>query len=168
MGSSHSGRKHTAQDTAKAAAGAETTPAAEGRETAGKGQDAAPPTAEEPREPSDAPGDAGQDRPEGDRRTAGVPLPSLEKVADGAMNAAMFPVAVARQVLPRKKGLPLYLGLGALGAAEVIEWPVAVGIGVGYAVLRGHGLPAGPGTAAGAPAPESGAERPGSAGAAAA
>jgi CBS domain-containing protein len=72
-------------------------------------------------------------------------MPSPGQVASGALNAAMLPVAVARQVLPAKKGLPLYLGLGALGAAEVLEWPVAIGIGVGYAVLRrGDGVLAAP------------------------
>ncbi|MFF8846314.1 hypothetical protein ACF08N_26965 [Streptomyces sp. NPDC015127] len=72
-------------------------------------------------------------------------LPSLDRVASGALNAALLPVAVARQVLPAKRGLPLYVGLGVLGAADVIEWPVAIGIGVGYAVLRrGEGVLAGP------------------------
>lgn len=60
-------------------------------------------------------------------------------MASGAVNTALTPVAVAREVLPAKGGLPLYLGLGALGAAEVLEWPVAIGIGVGYAVLRRAG-----------------------------
>jgi CBS domain-containing protein len=72
-------------------------------------------------------------------------MPSPGQVASGALNAAMLPVAVARQVLPAKKGLPLYLGLGVLGAADVLEWPVALGIGVGYAVLRrGDGVLAAP------------------------
>lgn len=69
-------------------------------------------------------------------RTVTFTLPSPGRVASGVADAALLPVAVARQVLPAKRGLPLYLGLGALGAAEVLEWPVAVGIGVGYAVLR--------------------------------
>ncbi|AQA16807.1 hypothetical protein HUF15_34405 [Streptomyces samsunensis] len=51
---------------------------------------------------------------------------------------------MARRVLPAKGGLPLYVGLGALGAVEVIEWPVAIGIGVGYAVLRKGGMMAQP------------------------
>ncbi|MER7111132.1 hypothetical protein [Streptomyces sp. NPDC000229] len=73
-------------------------------------------------------------------RTISFTVPSLDRVANGAANAAMLPVAAARQVLPAKGGLPLYLGLGALGVADVIEWPVAIGIGVGYAVLRRGGL----------------------------
>ncbi|MBT2505700.1 hypothetical protein J7I98_07240 [Streptomyces sp. ISL-98] len=64
------------------------------------------------------------------------PLPSAGRVASGAANAVLLPFAVARRVLPAKGGLPLYLGLGALGAADIIDWPVAIGIGVGYAVLR--------------------------------
>lgn len=65
-----------------------------------------------------------------------IPLPSAKQVATGAVNTALLPIAVARDVLPAKGGLPLYIGLGVLGATEVLEWPVAVGIGVGYAILR--------------------------------
>ncbi|MEU7283008.1 hypothetical protein AB0A69_30145 [Streptomyces sp. NPDC045431] len=67
-------------------------------------------------------------------------LPSFDRVASGAANAAMLPVAVARQVLPAKRGLPVYVGLGVLGVADVIEWPVAIGLGVGYAFLRRTGV----------------------------
>lgn len=73
------------------------------------------------------------------RRTITFTVPSLDRVANGALNAALLPVAVARQVLPAKRGLPLYVGLGVLGATDVIEWPVAIGIGIGYAVLRRSG-----------------------------
>jgi hypothetical protein len=48
-------------------------------------------------------------------------------------------VTTARRVLPAKGGLPLYTGLGALAVASVLEWPVAIGIGIGYAVLRSQG-----------------------------
>jgi hypothetical protein len=70
--------------------------------------------------------------------TVTVSLP-LDRVASAAGSVVMAPVAVARKVLPAKGGLPLYLGLGALGAAGVLEWPVALGVGIGYAVLRRHG-----------------------------
>ncbi|MDN3296112.1 hypothetical protein QWM81_19015 [Streptomyces ficellus] len=72
-------------------------------------------------------------------RTITFTVPSLDRVASGAANAALLPVAAARQVLPAKRGLPVYIGLGVLGAADVIEWPVAIGLGVGYAVLRRRG-----------------------------
>lgn len=65
----------------------------------------------------------------------------LDRIAHNAAHVALLPVSVAREVLPAKGGLPLYLGLGALGAFGVIEWPVAVGIGAGYAVLRRFGRP---------------------------
>ncbi|MDQ1006193.1 hypothetical protein QFZ82_000678 [Streptomyces sp. V4I23] len=79
------------------------------------------------------------------QRSITLTVPSLDRVASGALNAALLPVAVARQVLPAKRGLPLYVGLGVLGAADVIEWPVAIGIGLGYAVLRrGGSVLAGP------------------------
>ncbi|MEU8828776.1 hypothetical protein [Streptomyces sp. NPDC048636] len=84
-------------------------------------------------------------------RTVTVTMPTLKTVghattraAGGAAHAAMMPFNVARRVLPAKGGLPLYAGLGALGAVEVLEWPVAVGIGVGYAVLRRGGAMAPP------------------------
>ncbi|WP_235023985.1 hypothetical protein [Streptomyces sp. WAC05374] len=77
------------------------------------------------------------------QHTVSFTVPSLDRVASGAANAALLPVAAARQVLPAKGGLPLYLGLGALGVADVIEWPVAIGIGVGYAVLRRGGVMSG-------------------------
>lgn len=85
---------------------------------------------------------AAPDSPGG--RTISFTVPSLDRVANNAANAALLPVAAARQVLPAKGGLPLYLGLGAAAAADVIEWPVAIGIGVGYAVLRRGGLMSGP------------------------
>lgn len=73
------------------------------------------------------------------QRQITVTVPTAGRVVSGAANAALLPVAVARQVLPAKGGLPLYLGLGVLGAVDVLEWPVAIGIGVGYAVLRRGG-----------------------------
>lgn len=99
-------------------------------ETPGEGSPGPPPKA--------APSSAG-------RRTITLTMPSPRQIANGALDAAMLPVAVVRQILPAKKGLPIYLGLGVLGAAEVLEWPVAIGIGVGYAVLRrGEGVLAAP------------------------
>ena len=79
---------------------------------------------------------------DGGGHTVTITVPSLGQVANGAVNAALLPVAAARHVLPNKGGLPVYLGLGALGVADVVEWPVAVGIGLGYAVLRRGGRPA--------------------------
>jgi hypothetical protein len=55
------------------------------------------------------------------------------------VDVATAPFAIAGRVLPAKKGLPLYVGLGVLAAAEIIEWPVAAGIGVGYAAIRRWG-----------------------------
>ncbi|MGO4424515.1 hypothetical protein AB4Z54_38930, partial [Streptomyces sp. MCAF7] len=75
-----------------------------------------------------------------------VGRPTMGSMAGGLMDAALLPVAVARRWLPAKGGLPLYVGLGLLGAADAIEWPVAVGIGVGYAVLRRGGIMTPPST----------------------
>jgi hypothetical protein len=63
----------------------------------------------------------------------------VDQVASVAAKAVSVPVTAAQRVLPAKGGLPLYLGLGALGVAGILEWPVAAGIGVGYAVLRRGG-----------------------------
>jgi hypothetical protein len=84
----------------------------------------------------------------GERYSITITVPPPDRLASGAMNAALLPVALARRILPAKHGLPLYAGLGLLGATDVIEWPVVVGIGVGYAVLRGSGVLAPPATAA--------------------
>lgn len=66
----------------------------------------------------------------------------LDSVAHAARKAVALPVAAAQRILPAKGGLPLYAGLGALALAGVLEWPVAAGIGIGYAVLRqGGALP---------------------------
>ncbi|MGP3925604.1 MULTISPECIES: hypothetical protein [unclassified Streptomyces] len=102
-------------------------------------------TRAKPTETSKAP----ERRPTGGRSIT-ITIPPVDRVASGAMNAALLPVAVAREVLPAKGGLPLYAGLGVLGAADVLDWPVAVGIGVGYAVLRRAGplAPAGKGAKA--------------------
>lgn len=78
------------------------------------------------------------------KETLGTVGHATTRATDGAAKAAMKPIEMARRVLPAKGGLPLYVGLGALGAAEIIEWPVALGIGVGYAVLRKGGIMAEP------------------------
>ncbi|NEW73613.1 hypothetical protein [Streptomyces rhizosphaericus] len=78
------------------------------------------------------------------KETFGTVGHATTRATGGAAKAAMKPIEVARRVLPAKGGLPLYVGLGALGAVEIIEWPVAIGIGVGYAVLRKGGVMAEP------------------------
>ncbi|OAH13716.1 hypothetical protein [Streptomyces jeddahensis] len=79
-------------------------------------------------------------------RTVPLTLPGLGEAATWAAKAAAVPVSTARRVLPAKGGLPLYAGLGALAVAGALSWPVAVGVGIGYAVLRDHGLLAAPAT----------------------
>ncbi|GAA1557942.1 hypothetical protein GCM10009678_46150 [Actinomadura kijaniata] len=55
------------------------------------------------------------------------------------VDAAAAPFAIAGRVLPAKKGLPVYVGLGVLAAGGAIGWPVAAGIGVAYASIRRYG-----------------------------
>lgn len=59
----------------------------------------------------------------------------VDRVAD----AVTASVSEAGHVLSARGGLPLYVGLGVLAAADVIAWPAAVAAGVGYAVLRRWG-----------------------------
>jgi hypothetical protein len=65
----------------------------------------------------------------------GVSLTIPQPIVD----IAMAPFAIAGRVLPAKKGLPLYAGLGLLAVTEIIGWPVAAGIGIGYAAIRRWG-----------------------------
>jgi len=79
-----------------------------------------------------------------------VPRPHRREVSDAAHTATSF--------LPDRKRLLYYGGLGLLAAVEVVEWPVAVALGVGIEVARRTARPAaaGPGmTAAGWPGPPS-------------
>ncbi|MEU8588967.1 hypothetical protein AB0C59_18490 [Streptomyces sp. NPDC048664] len=69
-----------------------------------------------------------------------VAVGPLSVVASAVGSAASLPVAAARRVMSVKEGLPLYAGLGALTVIGVLEWPLAVGAGMGYAVLRRGGL----------------------------
>ena len=64
-----------------------------------------------------------------------VTIPT-DKIFSTAADIVMTPVALARQVLPAKGGLPLYAGLGALAAVGIIEWPIAAAAGAGYALAR--------------------------------
>lgn len=72
-------------------------------------------------------------------RTITLTVPSLGEAATWAVDAVTVPVAAARRVLPDAHGLPLYVGLGALAVAGALEVPVALGLGIGYAVLRHRG-----------------------------
>lgn len=82
-------------------------------------------------------------------RTITIPL---DPVINTAGKVVSLPVTAAQRILPAKGGLPLYAGLGALGVAGVLEWPVAAGIGVGYAVLRRGALKPPPSAKASQPA----------------
>ncbi|MEV6291582.1 hypothetical protein ACWET9_38730 [Streptomyces sp. NPDC004059] len=78
--------------------------------------------------------------------TITITLPALGEAATRVVTAATVPVATARRLLPAKDGLPLYAGLGVLAVVGALEWPVAAGVGIGYAVLRSSGLLTRPGT----------------------
>jgi hypothetical protein len=58
--------------------------------------------------------------------------------ADQIAGYVLLPVSVARRVLPDRE-LPVYLGVGALAAVGVLEWPVAAAAGLGYAALKRWG-----------------------------
>lgn len=48
-------------------------------------------------------------------------------------------VSAVRSRLPSAEQAVYYAGLGLLGALEIIEWPVALAIGVGTAIAQQHG-----------------------------
>ncbi|MFF7189974.1 hypothetical protein ACFZAR_33145 [Streptomyces sp. NPDC008222] len=74
-------------------------------------------------------------------RTITLALPGLGEAATRAVSVTAGPVVTAGRALTARRGLPLYAGLGALAVMGAVEWPLAVGIGIGYAVLRTKGLP---------------------------
>ncbi|MFH7339032.1 hypothetical protein [Streptomyces sp. KHY 26] len=92
------------------------------------------------------------DRHAGDGHEGHTITIPLDSVAHAAQTAVTLPIAAAQRILPAKGGLPLYAGLGALALAGVLEWPVAAGIGIGYAVLRRGGALTPPRPASQAPA----------------
>src|SRR5919112_6014931 len=73
----------------------------------------------------------------------GLPRVGRREVTDAARVAASF--------LPDRKRLLYYGALGVLAVAEIVEWPVAVAIGVGTEVARRTAGPTGAGPAAGRP-----------------
>ncbi|MFF4795512.1 hypothetical protein ACFY2M_38670 [Streptomyces sp. NPDC001276] len=66
----------------------------------------------------------------GSQMTSGA---SMQHQARRVAHIAMTPVNLARQVLPAKGGVPLYVGLAALATVAVLEWSVAVAGFLGYA-----------------------------------
>jgi hypothetical protein len=78
-----------------------------------------------------------------EERTAKVDLPFVTAEFHAPHLPRMRPrgiVAAARSMLPPRREAVYYGGLALLAAFELIEWPVAVAIGVGAAVMgRGHG-----------------------------
>ena len=58
---------------------------------------------------------------------------------DRAAELVAAPVSAAGRVLSSRGGLPVYVGLAVMAAADVIAWPVAAAAGLGYAVLRKWG-----------------------------
>ncbi|AJE39208.1 hypothetical protein CP978_03965 [Streptomyces nodosus] len=80
-----------------------------------------------------------KDSPATGHRTITIAVPPLAQAADLVVEVASLPMNTARRLLPAKGGLPLYAGLGALAVLGALEWPVAMGVGIGYAVLRHRG-----------------------------
>ena len=71
--------------------------------------------------------------PHGRSLTINIPV-------DRAIDVAKTPVSAARRVLSGKRGgIPVYVGLGVLAVADVLDPPLAVVTGAGYAALRRWG-----------------------------
>jgi hypothetical protein len=62
---------------------------------------------------------------------------TARRVRDADRFAVQLPV-VGRVPIPRPDQLAFYGALAALVAVEMVEWPVAVAIGVGHAIVSGH------------------------------
>ncbi|QRP48235.1 hypothetical protein [Amycolatopsis sp. FDAARGOS 1241] len=69
-------------------------------------------------------------------RAPDVHLPRIPKPARSEVNAAL---ETARSFLPPRRQLLYFGALGVLTAVELIEWPVAIAIGVGTAVAAAGG-----------------------------
>jgi hypothetical protein len=76
------------------------------------------------------------------RRTEGVAdvtgVPSHRDVADRVADADRFAISlpvVGRVPFPRPDQLAFYAALAGLVVVELVEWPVAVAIGAGHALL---------------------------------
>ncbi len=61
---------------------------------------------------------------------------SISVEVDQIADAVTGTITRAGKALTARGGLPLYLGLGVLAAADVIAWPVAAVAGLSYAVIR--------------------------------
>lgn len=83
-------------------------------------------------------GDRAKSHAQGHEHDMTITIP-VDSAANAVGKVVTLPVTAAQRILPAAGGLPLYMGLGALGIVGVLEWPVAAGIGVGYAVLRQGG-----------------------------
>ncbi|OBB11676.1 hypothetical protein A5662_08010 [Mycobacteriaceae bacterium 1482268.1] len=60
---------------------------------------------------------------------------AVKKVREARTFAVNLPV-VGRVHVPRPEQLAFYGALGALAAVEIIEWPVALVLGVGHALMQ--------------------------------
>jgi len=57
---------------------------------------------------------------------------------DDLSDAVLVPLQVARSVLPSSR-TPVVLGVAALGLLGLLDWPAALGIGLGWEALRRWG-----------------------------
>jgi xanthosine utilization system XapX-like protein len=60
---------------------------------------------------------------------------AVERVRQAQSFTVTLPV-VGRVRVPRPEQLAFYGALGALAAVEIIEWPVALVLGVGHALMQ--------------------------------
>jgi hypothetical protein len=77
--------------------------------------------------------------PKAAARTPSPPARQAGELVTGAVDLAVSGIGTARRVLDSRGGLPAYAGAGALAVVGAIEWPVAMGVGAGYAALRRWG-----------------------------
>ncbi|MCL2730996.1 MAG: hypothetical protein FWE15_13355, partial [Actinomycetia bacterium] len=73
-------------------------------------------------------GDRAKSHAQGHEHDMTITIP-VDSAANAVGKVVTLPVTAAQRILPAAGGLPLYMGLGALGIVGVLEWPVAAGIG---------------------------------------
>lgn len=69
--------------------------------------------------------------------------PADTRTSDDVAEVLLVPLRVARRVLPTQR-TTVALGVGALALLGALDWPAAVGLGLGWEALRRWGPDAGP------------------------
>lgn len=89
------------------------------------------------RQRPDGKGHATRGPTKGESQVAASHREVAQQVRDAGRFAVQLPI-VGRVPIPRPDQLAFYGALAALVAAELIDWPIAVAIGAGHALVSGR------------------------------